>query len=387
MQENLKMHRIAILALRNARPIEITGPAEVFNEASRLLGEPCSYSVQIFGIATDPISVTGGLRLLPDRTIDDAGERIDTLIAAGSSRTEFEPAVVQWLARRFQTLRRCGAVGSGVFLLGAAGLLDGHRATAHWEYAEKLAADYPKASVERDRIFVRDGSIYTSAGATAGLDLALELVEEDFGRDLALAVARRLVMFVKRPGGQVQVSAHLAAQSSAKSNIQQVQEWVLDNLTADHSIEALSRRAAMSARNFSRVFRRETKVTPAEFVEMARMQAARQMLEDTDVPLQRLAYFCGFHNVETMRRSFVRTLGMRPTEYRQKFRHESRSSTRVDRVIPALRAGLPPLLDQHPHEWRIAPKAANAANRRTRPSQASLHGARRSQGSFHAVQV
>jgi transcriptional regulator GlxA family with amidase domain len=375
------MHRVAILALPNARAIEITGPAEVFNEASRLLGVPLRYSVEILATDNDPISVTGGLRLLPDHTIDDAGERIDTLIAAGpseaiaagSSEVEFEPTVVQWLGRRFKRLRRCGAVGSGVFLLGAAGLLDGHRATAHWEHIERLTAKYPGATIERGCIFVRDGSIYTSAGATACLDLALALVEEDFGRDLALAVARRLVMFMKRPGGQDQISAHLTAQSSTKSSIQRVQQWVLDNLSADHSIASLAKRAAMSPRNFSRVFRRETKVTPAEFVKMAQMQAARQMLEDTDIPLQRLAHFCGFGNVDSMRRSFVRTLGMRPTEYRRKFESKSRSSRPTGFEPPVLRADPPSSVDRCSDEWRTLLKATSAVNQRATPISHPVH--------------
>jgi transcriptional regulator GlxA family with amidase domain len=174
--------------------------------------------------------------------------------------------------------------------------------------------------LDRDRIFVRDGKIYTSAGATAGLDLALAFVEEDFGRDVALAVARALVMFLKRPGGQPQVSAQLAAQMTEKSTIQQIQEWVLENPAKGYSVNDLADRASMSVRNFSRVFRRETKMAPAQFLVEVRMQTARRMLADTNEYLQRIAYFSGFGNVDTMRRTFIRTLGVSPSDYRRSSR-------------------------------------------------------------------
>lgn len=362
------MHKIAVLALPNAHSIEVTGPIEVFNEATRLLGAPQAYAVEVLGVVPEPISMTGGLLLLPNYTIHETDELIDTLIVASSVRTDFEPSVVRWLGERFATLRRCGAVGAGAFLFGAAGLLDGRHATGHWEHINRLAAAYPAAVVERDRIFVRDGSIYTSAGATAGLDLALELVEEDFGRDLALAVARRLVMFEKRTGGQVQVSAHLTAQCSTKSNIRQVQEWVLDNLVDDHSIEALARRSKMSPRNFSRVFRREAKMTPAAFVDMVRVQAARQMLEDTNVSLQRIAYACGFGNVGVMRRSFVRSTRMRPTEYRRKVRDGLASARTSDFVAWRMPAPTPPF-ERRPAERRARIEPLEVLNPKTKPAR------------------
>jgi transcriptional regulator GlxA family with amidase domain len=217
-------------------------------------------------------------------------------------------------------VRRYGSVCTGVFFLAAAGLLDGRRVTTHWECADKLRNDFPNLVVDDNQIFIRDGSLCTTAGVTAGMDLALALVEEDFGRELALIVARYMVMFLKRPGGQSQFSAHLAAQMSGRSQIQQAQEYVLENLSADLSVDVLAQRAGMSTRNFARVFRRDVKLTPAGFVDAARIDSARRMLADTKFPLQRIARACGFGNLNTMRRVFVRNLGVAPLDYRKSFR-------------------------------------------------------------------
>ena len=191
--------------------------------------------------------------------------------------------------------------------------------TTHWENATQLAEMYPHLTLDTDKIFIRDGALSTTAGVTAGMDLALAMVEEDYGRDLALIVARYMVMFLKRPGGQSQFSAHLAAQMSGKSRIQQAQEYVLDHLTAPLTVDALASQAGMSTRNFARVFRTEMKMTPAEFVEAARLDAARRLLEDTTDPLQKVASQTGFGDVNGMRRAFLRHLGVGPGDYRRRF--------------------------------------------------------------------
>ncbi|MDR4306805.1 GlxA family transcriptional regulator [Chelatococcus sambhunathii] len=313
--------RIVILAPPGVQSLDVVGPAEVFWEAARRLGRPDAYEVKVMGATDAPISGTGSLRFLPDCTISDPDEEIDTLLVGGDpSFQEIDPEVVEWIRRRAPGIRRYGSVCTGVFLLAAAGVLDGRRVTTHWECAEKLAAGYPEVVVDSDQIFIRDGSLCTTAGVTAGMDLALALVEEDYGRDLALIVARYMVMFLKRPGGQSQFSAHLAAQMSGKTPIQQAQEYALAHLAQPLSVEALAHEAGMSVRNFARVFRREMKMTPADFVEAARIDEARRMLQDTNVALARIADLCGFGTADSMRRTFLRNLGVSPLDYRRRFR-------------------------------------------------------------------
>ncbi|ACK52355.1 transcriptional regulator, AraC family [Methylocella silvestris BL2] len=313
--------RIVILAPQGVQSLDVVGPAEVFWEAARRLGDPFAYEVVVMGATAEPISGTGSLRFLPDCTIDDPDQEIDTLLVGGDpSFDEIDPKVTAWLRRRAPTIRRYGSVCTGVFLLAAAGLLDGRRVTTHWECAAKLKSEYPDVIVDADQIFIREGALCTTAGVTAGMDLALALVEEDYGRNLALIVARYMVMFLKRPGGQSQFSTHLAAQMSGKSAIQQAQEYALQNLATPLSITAMAQQAGMSVRNFARVFRREIKMTPADFVEAARLEAARRSLEDSLTPLQHIATACGFGNSDAMRRAFVRTLGVSPYDYRRRFR-------------------------------------------------------------------
>jgi transcriptional regulator GlxA family with amidase domain len=313
--------RVVILAPPGVQSLDVVGPAEVFWEAARRLGDPSAYEVQVMGTTAGAVCGTGNLRFLADATIYDPDEPIDTLLVGGDpSFDKIDPAVTAWLSRRAPTVRRYGSVCTGVFFLAAAGLLDGRRVTTHWECADKLRSDFPNLIVDDNQIFIRDGALCTTAGVSAGMDLALALVEEDFGRELALIVARYMVMFLKRPGGQSQFSAHLAAQMSTKSQIQEAQEYVLENLSKDLSVDALALRAGMSTRNFSRVFRRELKYTPAAFVDAARIDAARRMLADTRTPLQRVARACGFGTVNSMRRVFVRNLGVSPHDYRKSFR-------------------------------------------------------------------
>jgi len=316
--------KIVILAPQGVQSLDVVGPAEVFWEAARRLGDPNAYQVQVMGVTDEPIRGTGALRFLPDRTINDPDEPIDTLLVAGDPTFEpLTPELTQWLARRAPQTRRFGSICTGVFLLAEAGLLEGKRVTTHWECAEKLRHDYPGLNIDSDQIFIRDGQLSTAAGVTSGIDLALTLVEEDYGRDIALIVARYMVVFLKRPGGQSQFSAHLTAQIAEKGPIQSIAEHILTNLRSDLSVDALAARANMSTRNFSRVFLRDLNATPADFVEAARLDAARRMLQDSAAPLQRIADRCGFADVHTMRRVFQRKLGIGPTEYRATFQTSS----------------------------------------------------------------
>ena len=324
--------KIVILAPQGVQSLDVVGPAEVFWEAARRLGNPDAYQVQIMGTSSDPIQGTGSVRFLPDRTIHDPDEPIDTLLVGGDPSFQvIEPAVIRWLARRAPQTRRFGSICTGVFLLAAAGLLDGKRVTTHWECAEKLRRHYPNLIIDADQIFIRQGRLATAAGVT-GMDLALALVEEDYGRDIALLVARRMVMFLRRPGGQSPFSAQLIAQIAEKRPIQLTVDYILGHLRSDLSVDALAKRTRMSTRNFSRIFFRDVGVTPATFVESARLDAARRMLADTPVPLQRIADVCGFGDVHGMRRVFRRNLGLGPRDYRSAFRTTTTAPARGSRV-------------------------------------------------------
>jgi transcriptional regulator GlxA family with amidase domain len=230
-----------------------------------------------------------------------------------------DEALLAWIVRAARRSRRVSSVCSGAYLLAAAGLLDGRRATTHWSECDRLASFFPAVTVEADPIFVRDGNMWTSAGVTAGMDLALALVEDDLGADAARQVARWLVLFVQRPGGQSQFSAQLAAQQPERDAFREVMAWMTDHLTADLSVAALAERAGMSTRNFARQFRDEVGTTPATYVETIRVEAARRLLESTDRTIDDIARACGFGTVETMHRTFKRNVRVTPGEYRRHF--------------------------------------------------------------------
>ncbi|EJC75247.1 transcriptional regulator containing an amidase domain and an AraC-type DNA-binding HTH domain [Rhizobium leguminosarum bv. trifolii WSM2012] len=319
--------RIVILAPPGVQSLDIVGPAEVFWEAARRLGDMDAYDIQIMSTGAPSVAGTGQLRFMADRTIFDEDEDIDTLLVAGDPAFfEIDPAVIAWLQRRVPTARRFGSICTGVFLLAAAGLLDGKRVTTHWECAAKFSDEYPNIDLDADAIYVRDGSLITAAGVTAGIDLALSLVEEDHGKDTAMIVARYMVMFMKRPGGQSQFSAYLVGQMSETTLIQKAQEYVLSNLNRDLDVESLAHEVGMSTRNFARVFRKELGFTPAEFVAAARTDAARRLLQDTTQPLLRIATTCGFADVNAMRRVFAKTIGVSPNDYRSRFQTSSKPS-------------------------------------------------------------
>jgi len=314
--------RIAILAFPRFQLLDVAGPADVFAEASQQLGKPRAYQVQVIGTEPGMLQSSSGLRLGVDATVATHRGPIDTLLVAGSPCIEDMASDVllqTWLRLQARTVRRYGSVCTGAFVLAASGLLDGKRVTTHWNSAARLATEYPGACVEADAIHVKDGKLFTSAGVTAGIDLALALVEEDHGRDLALSVARTLVMFLKRPGGQSQFSAHLAAQTSERSGVRDMQDYVLANLKNDLSVPVLALRAGMSERSFARIFRSEATTTPAEFVENARIDAARRLAEESDMPAKRLADAVGYANVDSFRRAFGRRLGVSLVEYRRRF--------------------------------------------------------------------
>jgi len=312
--------RVVLVAYEGIQSLDLTGPLEVFSTAERLA--PGRYRTEIVARGGLGFRTNSGLRLTPDRSTSACRGEIDTLVVAGglgvreSARDE---DLVRWLHSAAGRSRRVTSVCTGAFLLGAAGVLEGRRVTTHWASAERLAERHPDVEVDPDRIYVRDGNVWTSAGVTAGIDLALALVEDDHGREAALEVARWLVVFARRPGGQSQFSAPLAAQSAEREPLREVQEAVLSDPAGDFTVERLAARACMSPRNFARVFRRETGVTPASWVETVRVERARQLLEASSSPIETIAADCGFGTVETMRRAFRRGVGVAPGEYRDRF--------------------------------------------------------------------
>lgn len=307
----------------DTQSLDFVGPLEVFTTAERLSLSPGRYSTEIVAPGGDPFATNSGLSVTPDRATAACRGPIDTLLVAGGRGAQAaveDVALVRWLGEAARRSRRVGSVCTGAFLLARAGLLDGRRATTHWASVELLASRHPEIEVEPDSIYVRDGDVWTSAGVTAGMDLALALVEDDLGPEAALEVARWLVVFVKRPGGQSQFSAPLATQTAEREPLREVQEWVRANPAADCSVDALADRASMSPRNFSRAFRREVGMTPAAWVEASRVDLAKGLLETTAAGTEAVAAECGFGTVETLRRAFRRRLGVSPGEYRARFR-------------------------------------------------------------------
>ncbi len=319
---------IAVVVFPGVQILDVTGPLEVFSCAARLLAggkatAAPSYGVEVLASRAGVIVCSSGVRLVAERALRSVTGGIDTLLVAGGSGTAEamqDRALVQWVRDAAPRVRRLGSVCSGSFILAEAGLLAGRRATTHWEWCDTLAKQFPAVTVDPDPIFVRDGNVYTSAGVTAGMDLALALVEEDHGREVALAVARQLVMFLRRPGGQSQFSAQLAVQAADREPLRELQAWISEHPDGDCSVPALARRVAMSARNFARVFTREVGVTPARFVESVRVEAARRRLEESTNGVDHVAAACGFGTAESMRRAFLRTLRVPPAAYRHRFR-------------------------------------------------------------------
>ena len=313
---------IAILAVPGVQLLDVSGPLDVFAEANLQAGRE-AYRLRVIASAPGEIRASSGARLVPDSVIGQKrGEAIDTLLIAGSpnaAQTRLGADVVNWLRRVAPATRRYGSVCSGAFFLAAAGLLDGKRVTTHWAASGQLAKAYPLVRIEADAIHVRDGKVRTAAGVTAGLDLALALVEEDLGRDIAKRVASQLVMFFKRPGGQLQFSRKGEAALSGRSALQQVQRYIAAHPAEDLSVEKLAAHAGLSPRHFARLFRGEVGMTPAAWVETARVSAARRLLETGRNAPKQVAAQCGFANADTLRRSFVRHVGVTPAEYRKRY--------------------------------------------------------------------
>lgn len=314
-----------MVAFPDAQILDITGPLEVFARSSRWIRDHLAhpvpaYEVELVAREAGPIATSSGLQLIATRSYRDV-RRADTLLVAGGigyERATRDQALLAWLRRQASPKRRVGSVCTGALILAAAGLLKGSSATTHWAYCDRLANLAPDCQVERDAIYVRNGKLYTSAGVTAGMDMALAMVEEDWGKATALAVAQELVMFLKRPGGQSQFSRHLQAQRR-DDRFGELELWILENIHEDLPVERLARRVSMSERHFSRRFAQQFGTSPSAHVVRLRVEAARRRIEAGATQLKDVARQCGFSDEQSLRRAFQRVLGVLPADYRARF--------------------------------------------------------------------
>lgn len=316
-----------MLVYPGAQMLDITGPLEVFARTTRWLSEnhyadTPAYALDLVADQASPVRCSSGIEILATRPYAEV-RATDTLLVSGGigyADAAEDPAIIEWLAGIARRTPRVASICTGAMLLARAGLLDGRRATTHWAYCDELEQAGRDIRVNVDAIYVRDGNIMTSAGVTSGIDMALAMVEEDWGQPVAVAIARQLVMYLKRPGGQSQFSEQLRAQAADSDRLQRLQLWILDHLDEPLSVPALAKRVAMSERSFSRRFHAAVGTSPAKYVERCRVAAARRKLEQTSQSLEHVASTCGFRSSEILRRAFIRELGVSPTAYRERFR-------------------------------------------------------------------
>lgn len=317
---------VVLVALPGANLLDIAGPAQVFTSAAEILegssGRKGAYVVTLVSISGGLVGTTSGIQLMSHPTRTWRSRSIDTLLVSGGTGSENaapDGPLAAWLHAVRPRVRRIGSICTGAFVLAAAGMLGGRRAATHWAYCDRLQSEYPDVNVERDAIFIEDGGIWSSAGITSGIDLALAMVEEDWGRDLALLVSRRLVLFLKRSGGQAQFSMPLQTQT-AGGRLSGLLEAIAKHPAGNHRVSQLAARAGMGERTLHRLFHATTGRTPGEWVEQTRLEAARHLLEDSDELLEEIASETGFGLPDTMRRVFLRRLGVSPSAYRERFR-------------------------------------------------------------------
>jgi transcriptional regulator GlxA family with amidase domain len=315
--------RIVMLAFEGSQILDVVGPLQMFAAVNdeRPSGSP-AYEITILAEKAGSLRTSGGLDLVADGAYRSLPRSLHTLVVSGGNIRGAlrDPELARAVRTGATRADRVVSICSGTFFLAAAGLLDGKRATTHWSVVELLARTYPEITVEADALYVRDGNLWSSAGVTAGMDLALALIREDFGGDVALAVARRHVLFLMRPGGQSQFSAHLASESQSEGRLAPLLRWIPEHIDQSIDVSSLAARARMSERSFARSFAKEVGETPARYVERARLDAARRMLSASDLPLASIAARAGFKSEERMRRAFQRSLSISPGAFRARFR-------------------------------------------------------------------
>jgi transcriptional regulator GlxA family with amidase domain len=320
--ENVRAHRIAFVIFPDFQSLDLTGPFEVFAGANQRLGRP-AYELTTVATTAGLVRSNSGLQIEANRSIlDMKPSEVDTLIVAGGTgvmQAQGDPELLAWISKVAQRCNRVVSVCTGTFLLAAAGVVVSERVTTHWAYADKLAREFPALAVDADPIFIRSGNVWTSAGVTSGIDVALALVEIDHGSDVAQTAARWLVMFLRRPGGQSQFAASVWASAVAPGPIRIAQDFIHADPSADLSVPRLAAHAAMSERHFLRVFSKQMGCTPSDYVERVRVDVARRLLEESDDGVEVVARTVGFGTAETMRRVFVRRLGVSPSDYRRRF--------------------------------------------------------------------
>lgn len=328
---------VALLAVPGCQLLDVTGPFELFASAVATGTPARAYRVVLVAPDDRRVTTEAGLVLEAHETLASLDPRsVDTLIVAGGPGARLTPltgALCDWVTAAADAARRVATVCTGAFLLARTGLLDGRTVTTHWQHADTLAARHPALRVEPDRIYVEDGRFWSSAGVTAGMDLALAMIARDLGREEALRIARSKVMAMQRSGGQRQYSSELALQSAAHDRLAGLQAWMFDHLDDRLSVEDLAARAGMSPRTFARRFREAVGETPAAFVERARLDAARRRLERPGVAVEQVAVQTGFMNAERMRRSFQRAFGVSPAEYRRRFGTAAPESPPAERRV------------------------------------------------------
>ena len=324
--------KLAIVVFDGVQALDVAGPLDVFAEANSFLPKHQQYEISLVGVRPDSVTCSNGMELKVPVDYLHYEEECDLLLVAGGPRApevQPDPEFLEWLRGKTHTAQRFGGVCTGVFLLAHAGLLDGREVTTHWSETKRLSAQFPLTHVRPDKIFVRDGSLFTCGGVTAGIDLCLALVAEDFGHELAMKVAKRLIVYIRRDGGQSQYSPYLAVGPEEDSIVGKVMRYVTDHLADALSIEQIADAVAVSRRTFSRIFAKHAKVTPSVFVEQVRIDFARKLLEETDVPLKTVAFRCGFHSATHMRMIFTRRLDTSPKQYRQRYRGEEASTAQA----------------------------------------------------------
>ncbi|MBR1120953.1 GlxA family transcriptional regulator [Bradyrhizobium lablabi] len=315
--------KVGIVIHEGVQALDVAGPVDVFAEANGYVAGDAQYETVLIAADRKPVRASNGMQMMADLSFEEAAGGFDMLFVAGGPAlpdADPDPRFTEWLREAPWRASIYGSICTGAFALGHAGLLDDKRATTHWQNAARLAARFPKARVEPDLIYVRDGRLVTSAGVTAGIDLALALVGERHGPAVAVAVAKRLVVVAQRQGGQSQFSPYLTAPADPASPIARIQDHVMAHIGSRHTLQSLAETVGMSTRNLARHFVRETGITPHEFVERARVDAARMRLESSDMPLKAVAYDCGFGTTDRMRIVFSERLGVTPAQYRASFR-------------------------------------------------------------------